>query len=76
MRERGAGLEGVGPAPCPFDPLHPKPARNDKTGRALREGMPRRKYGHLVMNIGKKADGRGPVAGCPKCARGACAMHL
>ena len=38
--------------------------------------MPRRKYGHLVMNLGKKADGRGPVAGCPKCARGACGMHL
>lgn len=38
--------------------------------------MPRRKYGHLRMPLGKKADGRGAVAGCPKCARGACGMHM
>ena len=44
--------------------------------RALSPGMPRRKYGHLVTNIGKKADSRRPMAGCPKCARGACGIHL
>ena len=38
--------------------------------------MPRRKYGHLRVTIGKKHDGRGAVAGCPKCARGACPTHM
>lgn len=47
-----------------------------QAGDAPSSAMPRRKYGHLVTNIGKKADGRGAVPGCPKCARGACGMHL
>lgn len=45
-------------------------------GGGVRVAMPRRKYGHLRVNIGPKANDRFARPGCPKCARGDCAQHL